>query len=195
MFQDSRGERDVRFTATNRAQRGKLALAAAALGLGLLTVTGCGYITPQQTSHQYSASDGIRADLGPLQLRNFMIVSSGEDKPGRLLGAVFNSSSKDVKLTVNGAEGSQTQVSVKANSSTLLNDSTDEAILSTSGGIAGSLVPLKITENGTNLNKTIDVPVLDATLEEYKEYVPEGGEPAGTSSPTPSPSASSAAAH
>ena len=184
----------MRFTAMNRAQRGKLALAAAALGLGLVTVTGCGYITPQQTSHQYSASDGVRADLGPLQLRNFMIVSAGEDKPGRLLGAVYNSSSQDVKLTVNGAEGSQTQVSVKANSYTLLNDSTDEAILSTSGGIAGSLVPVKITESGTNLNKTIDVPVLDATLEEYKEYVPAGSEPTGTSSPTPSPSTSSAAA-
>jgi hypothetical protein len=186
----------VRFTATNRAQRGKLALTAAALGLGLVSVTGCGYITPQQTSHQYSASDGIRADLGPLQLRNFLIVSAGEDQPGRLLGAVYNSSSQDVRLTVNGAEGSQTQVSVKANSYTLLNDSTDEAILSTSGGIAGSLVPVKISEDGTNLDKTIDVPVLDATLEEYKEYVPGGGEPAETSSPTkPAPATSSAAAH
>ncbi|MCU1515311.1 MAG: hypothetical protein JWQ75_32 [Pseudarthrobacter sp.] len=183
----------MRFTAMNRAQRGKLALAAA-LGLGLATVTGCGYINPQQTNHQYSSSDGIRADLGPLQLRNFLIVSSGEDQPGRLLGAVYNSSSQDVKLTVSGAEGSQTQVSVKANSYTLLNDSTDEAILSTSGGIAGSLVPVKIAEDGTNLNQTIDVPVLDATLEEYKAYVPAGSEPTGTSSPTPTPSTSSAAA-
>jgi hypothetical protein len=176
----------------NRAQRGKLALAAAALGLGLLTVTGCGYITPQQTTHQYAASDGIRADLGPLELRNMLIVSAGEDKPGRLLGAVYNSSSKDVKLTVKGAKGSQTQVSVKANSYTLLNDSTDEAILSTSGGKAGSLVDVKISEDGTNLDQTIKVPVLDATLEEYKKYVPGGSESTGTSSPTPSPSASTA---
>lgn len=184
----------MRFTAMNRAQRGKLALAAAALSLGLVTVTGCGYITPQQTTHQYTASDGVLADLGPLQLRNFLIVSAGEDRPGRLLGAVYNSSSQDVKLTVNGAEGSQTEVSVKANSHTLLNESTDEALLSTSGGIAGSLVPVKITESGTNVNKTIDVPVLDGTLEEYKNYVPGGGEPAGTSSPKPSPSTSTAAA-
>jgi len=92
----------------NRAQRGKLALTAAAIGVSLLTA-GCGYITPQQTSHQYSASDGIRADLGPLQLRNFLIVSGGEDEPGRLIGAVYNSSSKDVKLTVNGAKGSSRQ--------------------------------------------------------------------------------------
>jgi len=180
----------VRFIAMNRARRNKVALAAAALGLGLLTMTGCGYITPQQTTQQYSASDGIRADLGPLELRNILIVSAGEDKPGRLLGAVYNSSSKDVKLRVNGAKGSQTEVPVKANSYTLLNDSTDEAILSTSGGAPGSLVDIKVTEDGTNVDKTIKVPVLDATLKEYQEYLPGSATATGTASSTPSPSSS-----
>ncbi|NUT71917.1 hypothetical protein [Pseudarthrobacter sp. C4D7] len=173
----------------NRAQRGKLALTAAALGASLLTA-GCGYITPQQTSHQYSASDGIRADLGPLQLRNILIVSTGENEPGRLIGAVYNSSSKDVKLTVNGAKGSQTEVSVKANGSTLLNDTSDAAILSTTGGKPGSLVDVKISENGTNVSSTVKVPVLDATLEEYKNYVPT---PSPSVTPTPSSSSSSTA--
>lgn len=176
----------MRSTAMNRAQRGKLALTAAALGASLLTA-GCGYITPQQTSHQYSASDGIRADLGPLQLRNILIVSAGEDEPGRLIGAVYNSSSKDVKLTVNGAKGSQTQVSVKANSSTFLTENSDAAILSTTGGKPGSLVDLKISENGTNVSDTIKVPVLDATLQEYKGYVPT---PSASGSATPSASSS-----
>jgi len=187
----------VRSTAMNRAQRGKLALTAAALGASLLTA-GCGYITPQQTSHQYSASDGIRADLGPLQLRNILIVSTGEDKPGRLIGAVYNSSSKDVKLTVNGAKGSQTEVPVKANSYTLLNEKSDEAILSTTGGQPGSLVDVKISENGTNVSNTVKVPVLDATLEEYKDYVPTPSASAtssssASSSATPSAGATSSA--
>lgn len=188
----------MRSTAMNRAQRGKLALTAAALGVSLLTA-GCGYITPQQTSHQYSASDGIRADLGPLQLRNMLIVSAGEDKPGRLIGAVYNSSSKDVKLTVNGAKGSQTEVPVKANSYTLLNENSDEAILSTSGGKPGSLVDIKISENGTNVTSTVKVPVLDATLAEYKDYLPASSTPTpstsagATSSASPSGGASSSA--
>ncbi|MDQ0147497.1 hypothetical protein J2T23_003408 [Pseudarthrobacter niigatensis] len=181
----------MRSTAMNRAQRGKLALTAAALGASLLTA-GCGYITPQQTSHQYSASDGIRADLGPLQLRNILIVSTGEDEPGRLIGAVYNSSSKDVKLTVNGAKGSQTEVPVKANSYTLLNEKSDEAILSTTGGKPGSLVDVKISENGTNVNSTVKVPVLDATLQEYKDYVPTPS-PSATSTPSSSSSASAGA--
>ncbi|HSU48574.1 MAG TPA: hypothetical protein VLJ40_16875 [Arthrobacter sp.] len=175
----------------NRAQRGKLALTAAALGASLLTA-GCGYITPQQTSHQYSASDGIRADLGPLQLRNILIVSKGENEPGRLIGAVYNSSSKDVKLTVNGAKGSQTEVPVKANGYTLLNQDSDAAVLSTTGGKPGSLVELKVSENGTNVSNTVKVPVLDATLKEYKDYVPTPSA-SETSSSSASPSASSSA--
>ena len=39
----------MRFTAMNRVQRGKLAMATAAVAIGLLSVTGCGYINPQQT--------------------------------------------------------------------------------------------------------------------------------------------------
>ncbi|MFC0458403.1 hypothetical protein ACFFGR_17930 [Arthrobacter liuii] len=174
-----------------RAKRGKLALTAAALGASLLTA-GCGYITPQQTSHQYSASDGIRADLGPLQLRNMLIVSTGENEPGRLIGAVYNSSSKNVKLTVNGAKGSQTEVPVKANSYTLLNEKSDEAILSTTGGKPGSMVDLKISENGTNVSNTVKVPVLDATLKEYKDYVPTPS-PSGKSSSSANPSSSASA--
>ena len=179
----------MRSTAMNRAQRGKLALTAAALGASLLTA-GCGYITPQQTSHQYSASDGIRADLGPLQLRNILIVSTGENDPGRLIGAVYNSSSKDVKLTVNGAKGSQTEVPVKANSYTLLNEKSDAAVLSTTGGKPGSLVDVKISENSTNVSNTVKVPVLDATLQEYKSYVPT---PSASETSTPSSSSSASA--
>ena len=179
----------MRSTAMNRAQRGKLALTAAALGASLLTA-GCGYITPQQTSHQYSASDGIRADLGPLQLRNILIVSTGENDPGRLIGAVYNSSPKDVKLTVNGAKGSQTEVPVKANSYTLLNEKSDAAVLSTTGGKPGSLVDVKISENRTNVSNTVKVPVLDATLQEYKSYVPT---PSASETSTPSSSSSASA--
>ena len=174
------------FTAMNRGQRGKLAMATAALGIGLLSVTGCGYINPQATGAQYAASDGTQANVGPLQLRNMMIISAGEDKPGRVVGAVYNTSSEDVTLVIAGAEGSRTEVPVKQNSYTLLNDSTDEAILSTTGGAPGSLVEVTISEDGTNQKTTFKVPVLDATISDYKQYLPAGSEPTGTATPTPS---------
>jgi hypothetical protein len=70
------------------------------------------------------------------------------------------------------------------NSSTLLNESTDPVLLSTAGGIPGSLVDITVTEDGTNTTQTIKVPVLDGTLPEYAPYLPGGR-------PTPTPSATS----
>ena len=182
----------MRFTAMTRGRRGKLAMATAALGISVLSVTGCGYINPQQTTEQYSASDGTRTDLGPLQLRNMMVIADGENKPGRVLGAVYNTSSNDVTLTINGASGSQTQVPVKKNSYVLLNESADPAILSTSGGKPGSLVEVTISEDGTSKTAKFKMPVLDATITDYKKYLPTA-EPTGSATPsgtaTPSESA------
>ena len=106
----------MRNTAMNPVQRGKLAIAAAAIGVGLLSVTGCGFVNAQQTTHQYSASDGVKADLGKLQLRNMLIVASGENEPGRVIGAVFNQSGSDATITIIGANGAQTEIPVKAKS-------------------------------------------------------------------------------
>ena len=192
----------MRFTAMNRGQRGKLAMATAALGIGLLSLTGCGYINAQQTTEQYAASDGTRTDLGALQLRNFIIVSDGEDKPGRVIGAVYNTSSNDVVLTIKGAEGSQTQVPVKKNSYTMLNDSTDAAILTPAGAKPGAVLEVTISENGTNKEAKFTVPVMDGTIVDYKSYLPtpaptgsgtatstEAATPTETATPTPSSTA------
>jgi hypothetical protein len=172
----------VRFTAMNRGQRGKLAMATAALGIGLLSVTGCGYINPQQTAEQYSASDGTRTDLGPLQLRNFIIISDGEDKPGRVIGAVYNTSSQDAVLTIKGAQGSQAEVPVKQHSYTMLNDTTEAKILVPAGAKPGGLAEVTISDDASSQDAKFAVPVLDGTIVDYKSYLP-----------TPEPTASSTA--
>lgn len=184
----------MRFTAMNRGQSGKMAMAAAALSIGLLGLTGCGYVNAQQTSHQYAASDGTRADVGPVQLRNMLIVSANENQPGRVIGAVYNSSSEDVKVTLKGAEGAQTEIPVKKNSYTLLNESTDEAVLSSAGGRPGSLVDVQVTEDGTNVNKTVKIPVVDGTLPEYAAYLP-GGAPTESATPTQTATPSEGGTH
>ncbi|MFB9715173.1 hypothetical protein [Arthrobacter methylotrophus] len=168
----------------NRVQRGKLAMASAAVAIGLLSVTGCAYINPQQTNQQYSPSDGVREDLGSLQLRNMLIISTDANKPGRVIGAVFNTSSSDATLTLSGAGGSQATVPVKAKSETYLNETTDAVILSTSGGNPGSMASVTI-KNGSD-SRTVQFPVLDASLKEYQQYLP-------TASASPSPSASGSA--
>lgn len=181
----------MRNTAMNPVQRGKLAIAAAAIGVGLLSVTGCGFVNAQQTTHQYAASDGIKADLGALQLRNILIVASGENEPGRVIGAVFNTSSSDATLTMSGANGAQTEIPVRANSEVFLNDSADAAILSTAGAIPGGLTPVTIRTGSDSA--TVNVPVLDGTLPEYAQYLPTT--PSPTATPTSTSTESAAADH
>ncbi len=195
----------MRISAMNTVQRGKLAIAAAAIGVGILSVTGCGFVNAQQTSHQYSASDGVKADLGKLQLRNMLIVASGENQPGRVIGAVFNQSNSDATLSISGANGSQTEIPVKAMSETYLNDAADPAILSSAGVIPGGLTPVTIRSGSDSA--TINVPVVDGTLPEYAKYLPSpspSASPSGsatpgatgteTSSATPSATSTSSAA-
>ncbi len=161
----------MRFTAMNRGQRAKLAMATAALGIGLLSVSGCAYINPQQTSERYVASDGTNTELGPLQLRNIMIIAGAENEPGRVIGAVYNTSASSVTLTIAGAGGAQVRVPVKGNSYVLLNDA-EAPVLSTAGGQPGSLVEVQISENGTGLTAPFSVPVLDGTIVDYEEFLP-----------------------
>lgn len=188
----------MRFTAMNRGRRGMLAMTTAALGLGLLSVTGCGYINPQQTSEQYAASDGTQTDVGPVKLRNMMVISPGGDEPGRLIGAVYNDSARDVNLTITGDGGAQAVIAVKKNSYALLNeDSADEATLSTTGAMPGALLELKVREDSTNQNATFKVPVLDGTLAEYKQFMPSTAPTGGTdtASPTSTPTPTGGANH
>ncbi|MFJ3959050.1 hypothetical protein [Arthrobacter sp. NPDC090010] len=189
----------MRSTGLKTVKPGKRALAAAALGVGLLAATtACSATSPQQTTHQYAASDGVNAQFADIKIRNAVVISDGEKHPGRLLGTFFNGSSQDVLVTVNGAEGSQTEVRVKANNEVSLDAASDPAILSTTGAAAGALVQLKFSGEGQSTS--IEVPVLDGTLSEYRQYLPSpsptatksAGEatPQSSESATPTPSES-----
>ncbi|WP_394940742.1 hypothetical protein [Psychromicrobium sp. YIM B11713] len=156
--------------------------------LGVSALSGCGYIAPQQTTVVYSASDGIRQDLGSIELRNILLVSGGVDKPGRVIGAVFNTSKSDIKVTFNGAKGSQTEFTVKPGTPYYLNEASDASILSSVSEAPGSLETVKVSQNGSGqASAELKIPVLDGTLEEYKPYLPGGA----SSQPAPSTEPSS----
>lgn len=146
----------------------------AAIGIGALAFTGCSAINPQSTTMQVSPSDGVKLDMGSLKLRNVLIISSGVDAPGRLLGTFYNDSTTDITLTISGAQGSQTEVTVKAGGNpVVLNGKGDKAILSTIASPPGALETLNLRQSGGGTETgTLNVPVLDGTLAEYKTLVP-----------------------
>ncbi|WP_052207361.1 hypothetical protein [Sinomonas humi] len=192
----------MRFTASTPAKRVAL---VAAIGVGLLTATGCGYINPQQTASPYAASDGIDANVGSLQLRNALIASSGNegssptpssDAPGRMLGSLYNTSSNDISITMTSPGQSTVSMTIPKNGTVRLEDSSTPADFSNVGGVPGSLVSVKVSD-GTS-TQDVQIPVLDGTLVQYRQYLPSpsskaSGSASSSASSSASPSESSSA--
>lgn len=162
--------------------------AVAVIGASLLGVSACSYIAPQQTTAVYAPSDGAQINLGDIQLRNILLVTSGRaDQPGRMLGAIFNNSKAPVQVTFRGSDGAQIQITVSPDQPYYLNESNEASIMSTVSEPAGALETVSISQNSgsTPAQADLRVPVLDGTLEEYQKYVPG---PAATPTSSASPS-------
>jgi hypothetical protein len=155
---------------TKRAQR--LALIAA-IGVGALAFTGCSAINEQSTTKIQAVSDGVETNMGHLELRNVMVISNGNDAPGRVLGTFYNTSTSDITLTISGDQGSQTEITVKPGVPTVLNTANDKSMLSTVKAPAGATTVLDLRQSGADTaTKSLTVPVLDGTLAEYKDALP-----------------------
>jgi hypothetical protein len=177
----------VRFAASNRVlNRVQRVVVVAALGAGMMAVSGCTYTNPQATTQISNVADGVNASLGSLELRNMLVISAGQNQEGRVIGAVANASDKDIQLTITGAAGSRTQFSIPSHGSYTLDESTDAAILSKVSEIPGSLEPLKFSQDGQAGPQSADlgVPVFDGTLPEYAAYVPGGATASSSSTST-----------
>lgn len=156
--------------------RRSLALAAAALGLAL-GATGCSFMNPVQTHEFYQAADGTNANInqdGKLAVgaRN-MLVLAAEDGSAQLLGSVANYTPDEVTIELEGsADGTvafSTSVAVPAGGVVTLGDGEDQQ-LAEIGQLdvePGAVMDLKVT--GADGEAVITIPVLDETLDHYKQ--------------------------
>ena len=72
--------------------------AASVLAISALTLaSGCSITNPRETTGAYLPADGVAADLGPVALRDLVLVSDGKDA-AVLAGSAINSG--DTKITV-----------------------------------------------------------------------------------------------
>ncbi|MFQ4150103.1 hypothetical protein AAGW05_15675 [Arthrobacter sp. LAPM80] len=155
---------------TKRVQRLGL---IAAFGVGALTFTGCSAINAQSTTMEVTVADGVNFKLGSMDLRNVLIVAKAAGEPGRVVGTFYNNADSDITLTISGAQGSQTEITVKPGVPTVLATDTDKAILSTMAEPPGAMETIKLRTSGASSETgSLKVPVLDGTLAEYKNLVP-----------------------
>jgi hypothetical protein len=162
---------------------GAVALVAAAV------LSGCSATNPITTEMAYAASDGVRATLGDLTAENLLLVAAAADTPGALQGALTNRGDDDLEVELE-LDGDVALVPVAAGETVLLGGEDGEEVVLDTPGEPGSTVEMTLTTDAAG-SQTVPVPVLDGTLPEYADLVPEEvvviPEPEVTESAQPTP--------
>ncbi len=146
--------------------RGKRAFASAAALAVLLGTTSCAAINEQATTKVYSPSDGVVADIGDAKLRNIAFITDDADAPARVIGTIGNDSDNSLNVTLS-VDGDEVSAQVAPKQPTSLEE---ENLVVQKAGEPGSLIPVKVTVNGTT--EDLNVPVLSSALEEYADLTP-----------------------
>jgi hypothetical protein len=147
---------------------------ATALVLG---TTGCSMISPQATTIQYSAAEGVNVyDAGPLDVRNAFIVATEDGAAGNFVAAVVNDTDTSHTLRIELGEGSSTiplTVRVPARTTVSLGaDGEDPILVEGLDTPPGSDIP-GYFQSGDEDGALISVPVLDGELPYLAPLVPE----------------------
>ena len=145
-------------------------LAASVLGAAL-SLAGCTFTNPIETLQPYSPSDGTRLTLADgIHLENVLILSEGEGEEGHVLGAAVNSTAEPVEITIS-VDG-ETEFVVLVAPDEMLNLSDDELLVASTPARPGAMVETTVStpQHGA---MPLPVPVLDGTLSQYDEHVPE----------------------
>ena len=150
--------------------------AAAAVLVGALSATGCSAINYQATTHVYSASDGTMFDAEDVALRHIMFVTGEEGGAGRLVGAVSHTSptsESPAQVTLEAA-GETFDLTVEPGGTVNLEHDQELVVPALEVG-PGSLQEVSVTINGTE--ETFGATVVDGTLSEYRDLLPDGFDP------------------
>jgi len=150
----------------------------ASIAIGALVVlgtTGCSMISPQATTIEYNASDGVAVDAGELEIRNALIVANEDGTAGNFIAAIVNDSDSTEQLSLEFGEGSSKiseTVTVPAGTVVSLGTDGEEPILLEGiDTLPGSGIPVYFAAGGAE-GTLMDVPVLDGSLPYLEPFVP-----------------------
>ena len=154
----------------------RLAAAAAIAGLAL---GGCSMFSPQTTTNvTYAPSDGVQGEVGPVAVRNLMVLTAEQGAEAELVGALFNSSQDDVSVVIDVESGAASQtIDLEPGESLSIGPEADEQVtIETLDVVPGRTVEVTMIGGESNLN--LQAPVLDGSLPEYASLIGEDA-PAG----------------
>ncbi len=153
--------------------KSRLAASLALVAVALTGATGCTFITPQSTTIDYSASDGVNvSETGPVVVRNAMIIVNNSGTAGNFVGALINTSTRYQTMTIH-VEGLMPLRVTLAAGELLSFGSDSRAPLALPGfsGKPGTTVQVSF-QSGQELGTVAAVPVLDGRLPHYRDLAP-----------------------
>lgn len=152
-------------------------IASISVGAALvLGTTGCSMISPQATTIQYSAAEGVNIyDGGPLDVRNAYIVATEDGSTGNFVAAIVNDTDDSHTLRIELGEGGSTipfTVRVPARTTLSLGaDGEDPILVEGLDTLPGADIP-GYFQSGDEDGSLISVPVLDGELPYLAPLVP-----------------------
>lgn len=155
--------------------RTRIASSIAAAVVTVLTLTGCGFVTPVANLEPYDPSDGVGTELGDLALRNVLLIANDSNE-ATLVMTVVNKADDDIVLNMQyGDADVRVTESVSlpgGNTRTNVGDAPETTVVvSDAELVLGTLFPIYF-EYGSVPGEVVLVPVLDGSLPEYELYVP-----------------------
>lgn len=153
-------------------------LAAAALA-GAVALSGCQAFSPIQTNVPYQPADGVAVDLGDVQIRDLLVISSAKGAVGVLSGMVLNKGAEPVTVTFTaGADGGSAQAQIPA---------ADQTRLSGVEGATPVTLPAIAAAPGAVIKITVSTPAGGAPEVSVPVLLPEGYYATITPAPTTAP--------
>lgn len=147
---------------------------AAAIVLG---ATGCGLVAPQGTTDPYAPSDGIEASFSSVDIRNLLLVVSEDGENFNVVFTGVNAGTSPVQLrmtfvTKNGSSEATADFIIESGIQPFGSPDGDNepVFVSLPGVAAGDTVQAYLQVPGSE-DIERQVPVLDGTLAEYRDYV------------------------
>ncbi|WP_182113047.1 MULTISPECIES: hypothetical protein [unclassified Actinotalea] len=157
---------------TSRPRHAVVTAAASVASVTLaLTLSACSATNPITTQDDYAASDGVMAQVGDLRAGNLVILTTGDGEPGALVGAVTNDGDDaEVTFALDGEEIASFEV--RSRETVLLNQDGEEVEIAAVDAAPGTFARLMMASDVSG-STTVNVPVLDGTLPEYADHVPD----------------------
>lgn len=141
------------------------------VALAGLSLAGCSLSGNVESLKPYSPSDGVQIDAQSLKARNVLLIQ-GESGRAVLIGSFVNSSQEDLMASVQTKDSSgqdiRVEFAVKAGTKFDLGYNGTEPITFQLDGNPGQVHEVAVSGGGDPF--VLNVPVMDGSLLEYREY-------------------------